>query len=85
MFFTLVMRLPAYSGVLAARLAAEDTQPTAVSASAAGRSQVYEQGSGAANNAATASSAAPLTTTEMLSLNGKLGAGYFSHAAVPGG
>lgn len=80
MFFSLVLRLPAYGGVMAARLAKENgpSQPQRRGQGTAS----YDRGSGQANVAATASSAPPATRAQLLALNSQLGGNFFSHAVV---
>jgi hypothetical protein len=81
-FFSLVLRLPAYSGVLAARLAKENG--SSPQRQAGGR-MTYEAGSGAANIARTASHAPPASRAQLLALNSQLGGNFFSTAAVKKG
>jgi len=78
-FFSLALRLPAYSGVLAARMAKEN----AAQPQRRGNGQMtYEAGSGAANVARTASHAPPASRAQLMALNSQLGGNFFSHAAV---
>ncbi len=82
MFFSLALRLPAYTGVLAARLAKEGAgQPQR---QANGR-MTYAAGSGAANVARTADHAPPASRAQLLALNSQLGGNFFSTAAVKRG
>lgn len=82
MFFTLAVRLPAYSGVLAARLAAEERggRPRA---RRDGGSGSYEKGSRAFNRASTAAAAPPVTAGQVAALNMQLGGQFFSYRQVP--
>lgn len=75
-FFTLAARLPAYSGVLAARLAAEN-RGKKPAARGRGGSVTYERGSGRENRASTADIAPPLTAGAAAALNMQLGAQFF--------
>ena len=76
MFFRLVLRLPAYDGVLAARVAAEGRS---------GGGSSYESGSGQANRAASARHAPPATAAQLGALNQQLGGQWFNHRTVPAG
>lgn len=80
MFFSLVLRLPAYDGVMAARLAKENG-PSQQRQRGQGPAS-YDRGSGQANVAATASSAPPATRGQLMALNSQLGGNFFSHAVV---
>lgn len=82
MFFMLAVRLPAYQGVLAARLASEERggRPRARRDDGAGS---YERGSRHANRAATAASAPPVTAGQVAALNMQLGGQFFSYRRVP--
>lgn len=75
MFFRLAARLPAYSGVLAARIAAEKRG----NRSSGGRQRpvTYERGSGHENRASTADSAPPLTSGAAAALNMQMGGNWF--------
>lgn len=85
-FFTLACRLPAYSGVLAARLAAEDDTPRSPSGRGNDTSGTYERNSPQAGTAATAQHAPPATAAMLGQLNAQLGGHTFSHTTVvPGG
>lgn len=85
MFFTLCRRLPAYSGVLAARLAAEDRDGKRRRRSRADGGGTYERGSRYANRASTADSAPAATPGQLAALNMQLGGTFFSHRTVPAG
>ena len=82
-FFKLISRLPAYDGVLAARIRAEtqDDEPQgrrpAASASA---SNGYRK-----NRPSTADTAPAATGAQLAALNAQLGSQWFSHAKVPAG
>jgi hypothetical protein len=82
-FFSLISRLPAYDGVLAARIRAEtqDDEPAprrpAASASA---SNGYRK-----NRPSTADTAPAATGAQLAALNAQLGSEWFSHAKVPAG
>lgn len=69
MFFALAVRLPAYSGVLAARLYAEDE----------GTPAPRQQGT------RPAAALPPATPGVLAELNTRLGGQHFSYAAVAGG
>lgn len=81
-FFKLVFRLPAYEGVLAARVAAEGKGGGSRGRSGRG---TYESTSEHANHAATAATAAPATAATLGALNAQLGGQFFSVAKVPAG
>lgn len=84
MFFMLAARLPAYQGVLAARLAAEDRggkRPAGRAREAAS----YERGSRYANRASTAASAPAATAGQLAALNMQMGGGFFAHRTVAPG
>jgi len=70
-FFALAVRLPAYSGVLAARLYAEDSDKPAAAAASPGTRPAAEL--------------PPATPGVFAELNARLGSQHFSYAAVPGG
>lgn len=80
-FFRFACRLPAYAGVLAARLAAEDDSPRRPSRGN-DASGTYDRNSPAANNAATARHAPPATAAMLGQLNAQIGGNTFSHATV---
>lgn len=78
-FFMLARRLPAYQGVLAARLAAEGNGK-----GGGGRAPAsYERGSGRENRAATAAAAPPLTAGMAAGLNMQLGGQWIRHTVLP--
>ena len=82
-FFRMVFRLPAYTGVLAARLAAEAEDQPETRRPQGGRMTVtYDRGSEQANNAAMPRSDQPATAAQLTALNAQLGGQFFSHAAV---
>lgn len=91
MFFSLVLRLPAYRGVLRQRITAEQQDASssgyqATPAARPARNPVrYEAASPMRNNARTATSAPPATRASLTELNTRLGATWFSHRTVPGG
>jgi hypothetical protein len=70
-FFALAVRLPAYAGVLAARLHAEDEDSPGP----------QRQGS----SRPAAASLPPASPAVLAELNARLGSQHFSYAAVPGG
>lgn len=82
MFFKLAVRLPAYSGVLAARLASEERggKPRARRGDGAGS---YDKGSRNFNRASTAAVAPPVTAGQVAALNMQLGGQFFSYRQVP--
>jgi hypothetical protein len=82
-FFRLVFRLPAYEGVLAARVAAEGKGGS--SGGRHGGRTTYESSSAQAGHASTASTAAPATSATLGALNAQLGGQFFSVAKVPAG
>ena len=80
-FFSLISRLPAYDGVLAARIRAEDDEPQVrrpAASAAAGNG--YRK-----NRPSTADTAAPATGAQLAALNAQLGSQWFSHTQVPAG
>ena len=80
-FFKLISRLPAYDGVLAARIRAEDDEPQARRPAAhAGTSNGYRK-----NHASTADTAPAATGAQLAALNAQLGSQWFAHAKVPAG
>ena len=80
-FFSLISRLPAYDGVLAARIRAEDDEPAPRRQAAyAGVSNGYRK-----NRPSTADTAAPATGAQLAALNAQLGSQWFSHTTVPAG
>lgn len=82
MFFMLAARLPAYQGVLAARLASEKRDGN-VPPPRQGDQVRYESGSRYANRASTAASAPPATAAQFADLNTKLGGQYFAYRKLP--
>lgn len=83
MFFTLAARLPAYQGVLAARMAAEErAKRPAGRQRSGGRPVSYDRGSGQENRASTASAAPPLTAGMAAVLNMQLGPGFVRHTVI---
>ncbi len=85
-FVRLAMRLAAYNGAVAARIAAERRerapQPKGRSVTRGAR---YERGSAMANNARAAEAAPPASAAALASLNAQLGGGWFSHRTVKAG
>ena len=81
-FFSLISRLPAYDGVLAARIRAEDDEPRQVRGPAAhaGTSNGYRK-----NHASTADTAPAATGAQLAALNAQLGSQWFAHSSVPAG
>ena len=80
-FFSLISRLPAYDGVLAARIRAEDDEPAPRRQAAhAGTSNGYRK-----NHASTADTAPPATGAQLAALNAQLGSEWFAHTSVPAG
>ena len=78
-FFSMISRLPAYDGVLAARIRAEDDEPQ-------GRRQSAPAGNGyRKNHASTADTAPAATGAQLAALNAQLGSQWFAHAKVPAG
>jgi hypothetical protein len=81
-FFMLARRLPAYQGVLAARLAAEGNGKRGGGNGRAPAAS-YERGSGRENRAATAAAAPALTAGMIAGLNMQLGGQWFRHTVLP--
>jgi hypothetical protein len=80
-FFSLVYRLPAYSGAMAAVAARQQSEGNA--GSARGRAAPrYERGSSSANNARTAEAAPVATAAALAAANAQLGGGWISHRTV---
>ena len=78
-FFSMISRLPAYDGVLAARIRAEDDEPQA-------RRPAASTGNGyRKNHASTADTAPAATGAQLAALNAQLGSQWFAHAKVPAG
>jgi hypothetical protein len=80
-FFTLAMRLPAYSGALAA-VAARQAQEKNGGSGTGRQSPRYERGSAMANNARAAESAPVATAGALATVNAQLGGGWISHRTV---
>ena len=82
-FFSMISRLPAYDGVLAARIRAEtqDDEP------APRRQAMYADTSNGyrKNRPSTADTAPAATGAQLAALNAQLGSQWFSHAKVPAG
>jgi hypothetical protein len=86
-FFTLAMRLPAYSGALAAVAARQAQERGGGARGARGTRSAprYERSSPAANNARTADAAPPAGAAEFARINAELGATWFSYRKVKPG
>ena len=81
-FFSLISRLPAYDGVLAARIRAEtqDDEPAPRRQAPHATSNGYRK-----NRPSTADTAPAATGAQLAALNAQLGSQWFSHAKVPAG
>ena len=79
-FFSMISRLPAYDGVLAARIRAEDDEPRQVRGPAASAGNGYRK-----NRPSTADTAPAATGAQLAALNAQLGSEWFAHAKVPAG
>jgi hypothetical protein len=81
-FFSLVLRLPAYQGVLHAVLSREaEGQRTPRNAARRGPAG-YGRNSPMANNARAADSAPAATSGQLAALNAQLGSTWFAHKTV---
>ena len=79
-FFSMISRLPAYDGVLAARIRAEDDEPRQVRGPAASAGNGYRK-----NHPSTADTAPAATGAQLAALNAQLGSQWFAHTSVPAG
>jgi hypothetical protein len=79
-FFSMISRLPAYDGVLAARIRAEDDEPRQVRGQSASAGNGYRK-----NRPSTADTAPAATGAQLAALNAQLGSQWFAHAKVPAG
>jgi hypothetical protein len=78
-FFALAMRLPAYTGALAAVAARQAREGTGGGSAPQRSAPRYERNSASANNARTAESAPAATGQAISMLNAQLGGGWFSY------